>query len=197
MNALQELERDWAVHRRHPMLPPGFNTILPGVIVGGPGGGHDGHLNLVSNPGTAPNYCSVEYNIWYLPDETFEQIQREIEEFVGLVCQLDPWLRDHPPVFTWKLRNIWFPPVDTDPEHPFIQLMAGTLGEIGIKPVIEGFTAASELAWYAEQGMKGTIFGPGSIAQAHGVDEFVEIEELVTASAVMALAIAEWCGIAR
>ena len=39
-----------------------------------------------------------------------------------------------------------------------------------------GFTAASELAWYAEQGIPGVIFGPGSIAQAHSPDEFVELD---------------------
>ncbi len=66
--------------------------------------------------------------------------------------------------------------------------------QIGLEPRIEAFTAASELAWYAQQGMQGTIFGPGSIAQAHSVDEFVEVEELVKACQVMALTIASWCG---
>ncbi len=191
--ALQDLERDWAAHRNHPMLPPGFNTILPGVIAGGPGGGHDGQLNLISNPGTTPNYCSIEYNVWYLPDESFEEIRQEIEQFVSHVCALDPWLSEHPPRFTWKLRNIWFPPVNTSPDHPFIQLLAGEIESTGRPVVVEAFTAASELAWYAEQGMQGTIFGPGSIAQAHSPNEFVLVDELLTAASVMALTIATWC----
>jgi hypothetical protein len=45
---------------------------MPGMIVGGPGGGVDGKLNLIANPGTSPNYCSLEYNIWYLPNEAFD-----------------------------------------------------------------------------------------------------------------------------
>lgn len=192
--ALQELEREWATYRRHPMLPPGFNTILPGIIAGGPGGGHNGQLNLISNPGTTPSYASVEYNVWYLPQENFEGIQQEIETYVARVCALDPWLSEHPPVFTWKLRNVWFPPMDTSPDHPFIQTIASNLASVGIEPRIEAFTAASELAWYAEQGMSGSIFGPGSIAQAHGVDEFVTISDLTQACTVMALAIADWCG---
>ncbi|MEZ4498602.1 MAG: M20/M25/M40 family metallo-hydrolase [Thermomicrobiales bacterium] len=97
--ALQDLERDWAAHRNHPMLPPGFSTILPGVIAGGPGGGHDGQLNLISNPGTTPNYCSIEYNVWYLPDEgVVRGDSQEIEQFVSHVCALDPWLSEHPRV---------------------------------------------------------------------------------------------------
>ena len=95
--------------RHHPLLPAGFNTILPGVIVGGPGGGVDGRLDVISNPGTSPNYCAVEYNLWYLPGESFEDVRDEVETFVHAVCQTDPWLRAHPPRFTWKLRNIYFP----------------------------------------------------------------------------------------
>lgn len=194
MTGLQELEQEWAATRSHPMLPRGFNTILPGILIGGPGGGTDGFLNLISNPGTTPNYCSLEYNIWYLPQETFEQIRDEIETFVAGICATDPWLREHPPVFTWKLRNIFFPPVDTPPDHPFVLALAESLRALGRPAPVEAFTAASELAWYAEAGIDGTIFGPGRIAQAHSPDEYVEIDQLVAACTAMALVAAEWCG---
>jgi acetylornithine deacetylase/succinyl-diaminopimelate desuccinylase family protein len=193
VTALQDLERQWGNLRGHPMLPPGFNTILPGIMIGGPGGGQNGQLNLIANPGTSPNYCSVEFNVWYLPNETFDEIRDEIETFVHDVCQTDPWLREHPPVFTWKLRNIFFPPVDTPPDHPFIKALEGQLRELEIEPVIEAFTAASELAWYAEQGIDGTIFGPGRIAQAHSPDEYVEVDQLINACKAMALTTAAWC----
>lgn len=194
VTALQELERQWGNLRNHPLLPTGFNTILPGVIVGGPGGGKDGQLNLISNPGTSPNYCSVEYNLWFLPGETFEGIKDEIEAYVADVCRTDPWLRAHPPRFTWKLRDIYFPPAETAPGHPFIRALSSALRELGLPPAVEGFTAASELAWYAEQGMSGTIFGPGRIAQAHSPNEYVEVEQLIGACKAMALAMAGWCG---
>src|SRR5215210_2284844 len=95
VTALQDLERQWGNLRHHPMLPAGF-------IVGGPGGGGEGKLNIVSNPGTSPNYCSVEYNLWFLPGESFEAVRDEVESFVWAACQTDPWLREHPPRFTWK-----------------------------------------------------------------------------------------------
>ncbi len=194
MEALQRLERDWAIYRSHPLLPPGFNSIMPGMIVGGPGGGHDGRLNLIANPGTSPNYCSIEYNIWYLPDETFEEIRDEVEGCVGAVCQTDPWLREHPPRFDWKTRNVFFPPVDTPPDHPIVGALAASLESVGRTPRIVGFTAASELAWYAEQGIPGVIFGPGSIAQAHSPDEYVALDQLQDAARVMAMTAATWCG---
>jgi acetylornithine deacetylase/succinyl-diaminopimelate desuccinylase-like protein len=165
--ALRELEQQWGNMRHHPMLPAGFNTIMPGIIVGGPGGGADGQLNIISNPGTSPNYCAIEYNIWYLPGESFSEIRAEIEGFVRAACQLDPWLREHPPRFTWKLRDIYFPPAETSPDHPFIATLSDALTIVGSEPRVEAFTAASELAWYAERDIPGTIFGPGRIAQAH------------------------------
>ena len=191
--ALQDLERQWGNLRQHPLLPPGFNSIMPGMIAGGPGGGEDGQLRTISNPGTAPDYCSIEYNIWYLPGETLEEIQHEIETFVRDACRLDPWLRQHPPQFTWKLRNISFPPAETPLDHPFIDVVTQGVAAAGVPPRIEAFQAASELAWYAERGIPGVIFGPGRIAQAHGPDEYVDVEQLVTACKIMALTAAAWC----
>lgn len=196
VSALQELERQWANLRSHPLLPAGFNSIMPGLIAGGPGGGAEGRLNVISNPGTAPNYCSVEYNLWFLPGESLNQIREEIESFVAAVCQTDPWLRRHPPRFTWKLRDISFPPAETPPDHPFIQRLAGALEMVGEEPRIAAFTAASELAWYAERGIPGAIFGPGRIAQAHSPDEYVDIAQLHSACVGMALTAAAWCGVA-
>jgi acetylornithine deacetylase len=192
--ALQRLERDWAIERSHPLLPPGFNSIMPGMIVGGPGGGEDGKLNLIANPGTSPNYCSLEYNIWYLPNEAFDEIRDEIEAFVGAIAQTDPWLREHPPRFTWKTRNVFFPPVDTPADHPIVTAVSHAVRSVGRRVEIVGFTAASELAWYAEQGIPGVIFGPGSIAQAHSPDEYVELDQVRDAAKVMARTAAAWCG---
>jgi acetylornithine deacetylase/succinyl-diaminopimelate desuccinylase-like protein len=194
--ALQDLERQWGNLRQHPLLPPGFNTIMPGIICGGPGGGADGQLRVVSNPGTAPNYCSIEYNLWYLPSESFDTIREEVEGYVQTVCQLDPWLSQHPPRFTWKLRDIFFPPAETTPDHPFVASLSGALAAIGVVPRIEAFTAASELAWYAERGIAGAIFGPGRITQAHSPDEYVETDQLISACAGMTLLAAAWCGVA-
>jgi acetylornithine deacetylase/succinyl-diaminopimelate desuccinylase-like protein len=187
--ALQDLERAWAKKPQHPLLPPGFNTILPALIVGGPGGGRDGRLNLYSNAGTVSNYASVEYNLWYLPNETFERVRDEVEQYIHHVCQLDPWLREHPPVLTWKLNGIFFPPVDTATDHPLLASIADGLSAVGRDAPVRGFGAASELAWYAEHDIPGVLFGPGSVAQAHSPQEHVAADQLVDAAKVLAYAI--------
>jgi len=192
--ALQELERQWANTKSHSVLPPGYDTLLPGIIVGGPGGGSDGRLNLFSNAGTTPNYCSVEYNMWFYPDETLEAVRVEIEEAVSAVCSADPWLREHPPRFTWKLGHIYFPPLDVPVEHPAVRTLADCLGSVGLDPAPQGFGAATDLAWYGERNLPGIICGPGRLAQCHVADEYLDTEQLALAAKVYALMITQWCG---
>jgi acetylornithine deacetylase len=194
VKALQELEREWALSKRHPLLPAGFNTLLPGILIGGPGGGKDGQLNIITNPGTTPNYCAVEYNIWYYPQETLDEIKTAIEGYVNAWAQYDPWLKEHPPHFTWTLRNVSFPPVNTDPNHPVARSLSDSLQRFGHTGEITGFNAASDLAWYAQQGIDGIIFGPGDLAQAHSPDEYVPVSDVLTATNVIALALLSWCG---
>jgi acetylornithine deacetylase len=194
VTALQELERQWANTKSHPILPPGYDTLSPGIIVGGPGGGADGRLTLFSNAGTAPNYCSVEYNMWFYPDETLEDVQAEVEEVVAAVARTDPWLREHPPRFTWKLGSIYFPPLDVPLDHPAVSTLATCLQNVGLDSRPEGFLAATDLAWYGEHKLPGIICGPGSIAQCHVADEYISTEQLALAAKVYAQMLVEWCG---
>jgi acetylornithine deacetylase len=192
--ALQELERQWANAKSHPILPPGFDTLSPAIIVGGPGGGADGRLNLFSNAGTAPNYCSVEYNMWFYPDESLEDVRVEVEDVVSAVCRTDPWLREHPPRLTWKLGHIYFPPLDVPLDHPAVNTLAGCLREVGLDSTPQGFGAATDLAWYGERNLPGIICGPGRLAQCHVADEYLDTAQLVLAAKVYAQMIVEWCG---
>ena len=159
MVALQELEQRWAATKSHPILPPGFDTLLPGIIVGGPGGGADGRLNLFSNAGTTPNYCSVEYNMWWYPDEAYDDVRAEVEEAVAAVARDDPWLAEHPPRLTWKLGSIYFPPLDVPLDHPAVSTLADCLHGVGLDAAPVGFEAATDLAWYGERGCRGSSAG--------------------------------------
>jgi acetylornithine deacetylase len=194
LTALQELERQWANSRSHPLLPPGFNTLTPGIIVGGNGGGQDGQLNMITNPGTAPDYCALEYNVWYYPGERLEDVRQEIEAYVLDACRTDSWLREHPPRFTWSLRGISFPPAATDAAHPVVQAMGAALRAAGLPVRVEGATYVTDLSWYQAAGIPGVIFAPGSITQAHAPDEYVELDKLVGATRALALMLLAWCG---
>jgi acetylornithine deacetylase/succinyl-diaminopimelate desuccinylase-like protein len=194
MARLRELEHRWGGERAHPLLPAGVNSLMPGLIEGAPGGGRAGRVNMHSNPGTVPNYCSVEYNLWYLPGETREEILAEIEAYLNTVCRLDPWLTAHPPRITWNLRNISFPPIATDAGHPLVRHLADGLRALGRRAPVAGFHAAADLAWYSAQGIPGTLFGPGSLSVCHAPNEFVPLDELIDCCKAIALAMTAWGG---
>ena len=62
------------------------------------------------------------------------------------------------------------------------------------EPRLEGFRAACDLAWYAERGIPGLIFGPGRLEQCHVANEYVETADLLHAAQTYALFVERWCG---
>lgn len=195
--AVQDLERHWAVHKRHPLLPAGITTINPGVIVGGTGGGEGGTPNVLTAVSTFPDYCALELSLKYLPSERTEDVRAEFEDYIARVAAADPWLREHPPEIEWGIRGVSFPPAEVPPDHPFL----GVLGEAaelatGKTTATEGMVAVTDLAWLAAAGIPGAIFGPGTVAgNAHGDDEHIAISDLTEGVVALALAICGWCGV--
>jgi acetylornithine deacetylase/succinyl-diaminopimelate desuccinylase family protein len=194
MAVLQEHERSRANSTSHPLMPAGFNTMLPGIIAGGPGGGHDGRLNMITNPGTTPDYCSLEYNIWYYPGEELDGVKRGIEDQIAAFARSDPWLVEHPPVVTWNLRGISFPAAATDAAHPAVEAMRRSVRVAGLPEKVEGATYVTDLSWYQAAGIPGFVFAPGSIDQAHSPNEYVEVDKLIAATKAIAAMLVDWCG---
>ena len=198
LTAVQSLEREWGIRKRHPLLPVGITTINPGIMLGGTGGGADGMPHIITSPSTFPDYCSLELSLKYLPSETREDVRREFETFIGHVAATDPWLAEHPPEIEWGVRGVSFPPAETSPDHPLITTLARQIQAVADRPlVITGFTAVSDIAWLAEAGIPCTLFGPGRADYAHAVDERIAIDEIRVGAVILACTAAEWCGIVR
>lgn len=194
--AVRELERDWARARHHPLMPPGITTINPGVMVGGVGLGEDGLPQITSNPAMIPDVCVIDFDFKYLPSESFADVRDEFEAFVAAFARTDPWLRDHPPTLQWHLANIDFPPFSTAPDHPLIQTVRETQGQLGIETVLTGKQAVTDAAFYAGAGMTPIILGPAG-AGLHGDNEYVELDSLIETAKVFAGVILRWCGVAE
>ena len=192
LQALQRLEEHWGQSKAHPLFRPGHFTIHPGVITGGPEG--------ILVPFLFSEFCTIEYSIWYPPQEDVKRVQHEIEDYVMAASQLDPWLKDNPPSFDWKLH---WPPAQTDVEHPVVETMLQADTDVRREPAhigapesrIHGFCAVCDAAFLNAQGIPSVIYGPGSVLVAHAVDEHVEINELVHAAKGLAVAAMRWCGV--
>jgi acetylornithine deacetylase len=192
IQALQELERYWAVHKRHPMLPPGMTTINPAVIEGG------------RHPAFIADECKLWCTIHMLPDENYEDVIREVEDYIRRVADADLWLRKYPPTFKWggkslvKEKGEVFPGFEVEKDHPGVQTIAAAHEAVtGEKPGISMSPSVGDAGWLNRAGIPCVYYGPGGdLRQAHAVNEYVELEEVFKATKVLALTLLDWCGYA-
>ncbi|NMO03564.1 ArgE/DapE family deacylase [Gordonia sp. TBRC 11910] len=189
---LRRLEEEWAFSKRHPLFAPGHFSIHPGVITGGPHG--------VLVPFMLSEYTTIEYCVWYPPQERPEDVQAEIERHIGLIADADSWLREHRPVVEWKLA--WpanDPGLAADPITAAMSkahtAAAGQTPYAG-PPTVAGFCAVEDCSFFTNSGIPAISYGPGDLRVAHADDEFCAIDEVVTAAKSFALLAADWCGIA-
>jgi len=188
--AMRRLEDEWGQTKRHALFPPGHFTIHPGVVTGGPKG--------VMVPFIVSEFMTIEYCCWYHPDESPEAVRDEIEAHVKRAAQLDPWLRDHPPVLEWKLN---WPSFSVDPQHPICQAIgdAHELASVGTRfagrPAVNGFAAVEDCSFLNLGGVPTVSYGPGDLRVAHAYDEHVYIDEVVAATKTFALLAIDWCGV--
>jgi acetylornithine deacetylase len=189
--AIRALEDEWGQTKRHPLFPPGHFTLHPGVVTGGPKG--------VLVPFFISDYMTIEYCCWYHPDEDPENVKQEITEHVMRAAQLDPWLRDNPPVLEWKLN---WPAFSVPVDHPICTALgdAHELAAEGTRfagrPPVHGFAAVEDATFLNLGGVPAISYGPGDIRVAHADDEYCLIDELVTSCKTYALLAIEWCGVA-
>ena len=184
VKAVQELERIWGMTKQHPLFPPGKFFLHPGFFHGGPESG--------SGPYMPAERCVVEYIIWHHPDESPEQVKREVGDWISTWASLDPWLAEHPPELEW-----WgdFANYALDPEHELVRTVAASHESLVGQPArICAFPAGADTTVLGEFGVPTLVYGPGEIAMAHAVDEYVDVAELVQATKVYALAALRWCG---
>jgi acetylornithine deacetylase len=189
-SAVRDLERTWTQERRYALLPDGFNTINLGAIIGGKSSG-PGQINAESGPGSVPDACALEYNVWYYPNQSLAEVRAEFEARVLDACAQDWWLAANPPRFIWALRGLTNPPAETDPDHPLAAALLASARRINPAASATAMQGASLLPWYTTRGIPGVIFGPGNVAQAHGVDEYIDLCSLRETTVALALTLAD------
>ncbi|MGY3717333.1 acetylornithine deacetylase [Sutcliffiella cohnii] len=187
IQGLQDLEKHWAVMKSYPGYEPGTNTINPAVIEGGR------HAAFIADE------CRIWITVHFYPNETHEQIIKEVEEHILYVAASDPWLRENPPTFEWGGssmiidRGEIFPALEIDPTHLAVQTLVSahesTLHEeakIGVSPSV------TDGGWFGDAGIPAAIYGPGELKYAHSINEQISINQLVQYTKVLLKFIYKW-----
>jgi acetylornithine deacetylase len=183
VKSLQQLEGQWALHKTHPLFPPGKFVLHPGIFQGAPEG--------LTVPALPAERCVVEYTIWHHPDESAEEVKREVTSWIERWASFDPWLAAHPPELEWPGV---YPNFAVDPDHELVGVVSETHERVAGRPApITSMPAACDATFYSQRGIPALVYGPGNLSDAHTIDESVEISQLVEAAKVYALAACEWC----
>jgi acetylornithine deacetylase len=106
-------------------------------------------------------------------------------------CAADSWLSEHPPGFEWPgdAPAGWVPPV-----HPVAATTLATMEALELPRTVAAKTTFFDGPTFSRVGIPTIAFGPGEILQAHAVDEFVPVDDLVRAAQVLAVAAMRFCG---
>ncbi len=195
LNALREFEAARCRNNWHPLMPPGLATINPGVIRGGAGLGEDGNPAVMTNAAMIPDVVTIDLDYKFMPQESFDEVKAEFENFVHHFAQTDHWMRAHPPKITWNLHDLYFEPVNTPIDHPLTQSLVTRSEQLhGSAPRIKGFEAVADCAHYAGKGVVPALYGPSGDG-FHGDNECVEVDSLIDTAKVIAAAVIDNCGV--
>jgi len=186
LGALGRLRDEWTTRddHQHPHLSPG--TIVPTVVSGGEW--------IVSYPAS----CRIRFHVSYLPVHADSggwgtAVEEEFEACVARAAAADAWLAEHPPVVEWATE---VPATEVPGDHPIVAATLGAAADVGRPGRVSGMDSWHDGATFTRFGGTPCVcFGPGDLAVAHTVDEFVPVEDLVACAQAIAVAAIRYCGV--
>ena len=143
---------------------------------------------------TVPQEVVVTGRYGVFPGEDLRDARHIMSEALEKAAQADPWLREHPPVLEWIEGQ--FESGQTSSDHPVVTTLASAHQSVmGTAPPLKGVTWGADLRLFTNHAdTPAVLYGPGDVSLAHGPDEYVELEQVLDAAKVIALAIYQWCG---
>ncbi len=184
VEAVSAFEEERVSKLSHPLYPDTREALPCMVCV----------FQAGSFPSAFPHSCLLKGSIATLPGEDSEGLKRSFVEHILAVAQNDSWLKDHPPKV--KFTGYFAEPSEIPVNHPIVKTVSVNFRKVAEKnPIISGRLGAADTRFLNKYGETPTvIFGPGPTEQMHAVDEWVRIDDLITATKVLALTILDWCG---
>jgi len=176
LQGLEELKEDWRTRpdKKHKFLDP--DTITPTMIKGG-------EWSV-----TYPEKVEITYDAMFIPKT--EKLWEEIEEKIKSVAATDSWMKEHPPT----LKTGWVYGTEISEDEPIVKAGIEAVKELGIEPKLVGWGTLSDAIHLVNYSRIPTISIGLNNSRIHGNNEYADIDELMTLTKVLALAIMRWCG---
>ncbi|MBS3968486.1 MAG: M20 family metallopeptidase [Clostridia bacterium] len=155
--------------REHPIC--GLPTMTIGSIQGGG-----------SFPNVVPDYCELKIDRHFNPNETISDVWNDMDKCISLCTERHQGFKA-----SWKRigveKNQVFPSLHFPETNPLYKVIGEAFSEIvGLKIESRGLSFWTEGSLLEKHGIPSIIFGPGSINQAHSSEEYVLVEDVITAA---------------
>ena len=152
--------------RQHPLC--GAPKLTVSIIQGG------------ASEHIVPDRCEIAIDCRVIPGETCQQMLEEIKRW--LIEDLDAVIGRG---IEFAVPHKTVPPMETPKDHPLIRGLHQAAGHVMGDAQVTGVPYNTDASHYATAGIPCVVFGPGDIAQAHSVTEFVEIEQVAAAVEIL------------
>lgn len=170
--AIDRYERDLLTTRTHPLL--GRASIHVPMVQGGTGWS------------TYAAESTIRLERRTLPGESVEMVREEIASILAAVQREDP-------AFTITMTKCGAqPPLSIETEHPLVQQLTHAAQGEGLTGDVDGLFCWTDAALFAAAGIPAVCFGPGDIARAHSTTEWVELDQITQATAVLTRICQTW-----
>ncbi|SDT23168.1 acetylornithine deacetylase [Friedmanniella luteola] len=144
-------------------------------------------------PSSVPDLLVAEGRYGLRVEEDPTTARAELEAAVAEAADADPFLRDHPPVVTWRGGQFAGGHLPSGHVLRDVVGLAHSAVAGGPPPRERGAPYGSDLRLYAAAGVPTLHYGPGDIRTAHGPDERVPLAEVLTCARVLTLAVLRLC----
>jgi succinyl-diaminopimelate desuccinylase len=171
VKAVEALDRYAAALRRrtHRLVGSAVSTVT--MIQGG------------TAENVIPNDCKLTVDRRFIPGESLEQVERELNDVLSEITREDPEFS-----FSVKRGGVTEPSEIPADSH-FVQvLMRNTAEVMKRRPQVVGMLGGTDARNFNnDAGVPCAIWGPGDMRVAHTVDEYIGVSHVISACKVLAL----------
>ena len=172
LGAIDDMDASVLPTRAHSLL--GRPSVHASMISGGSGWS------------TYPGHCTIRVERRTVPGETGETVKAE---FDAICANLR---RQRPTFYAEVTLELYQPASDLAVDAPLTQAVVHALQKESLPAPVEGLSCWTDAALFNAAGIPALCFGPGDIALAHSLEEWVTLDDIEHATAVLERVCASW-----
>lgn len=139
-----------------------------------------------------PSHCILHGQLNFLPDRDLKWAQTRIREAIRHVSEHDSWLREHPPQI--EFDGVQSEACANTASPDLIEVITLAHSRIHRQPPqIRQILGFVDTPIYSRYGIPSVCYGPRG-GNAHGANEYVDLDSLVACAQVLGDLVLDWCG---